>query len=58
MSNKKQTVKEELKPVETKKRDTSTDVAIMVACIMDMLEDIKKNIKLIATYTHMDHGGQ
>lgn len=53
MTNKKQTIKEE-----PKKRDTSTDVAIMIACIMDMLEDIKKNIKIIATYEHMDHGGQ
>lgn len=40
MTNKKQTIKEE-----SKKRDTSTDVAIMVACIMDTLEKINNNIK-------------
>lgn len=49
--------KEEVKPVEHK-RDNSNDIAIMMACIMQSLEDIKRYLKALETYERLDHGGE
>lgn len=57
MATKKQTVKEEVKLVEHK-RDNSNDIAIMMACIMQSLEDIKRYLKVLETYERLDHGGE
>jgi hypothetical protein len=57
MATKKQTVKEEVKPIEHK-RDNSNDIAIMMACIMQSLDEIKRYLKALETYERLDHGGE
>ena len=57
MATKKQTVKEAVKPIEHK-RDNSNDIAIMMACIMQSLEDIKRSVNILEQYSKYDHGGE
>jgi hypothetical protein len=56
MASKKQTVKEEVKPVEHK-RDNSNDIGMMMACIMQTLDEMKRSIKVIEMYQRLEHGG-
>lgn len=55
MATKKQTIKE-VKQVEPK-RDNSNDIGMMLACIMQTLDEMKRSIKVIETYQRLEHGG-
>lgn len=58
MSTKKQ-VKEQpvTKPAEPK-RDNSNDIALMMACIMRSLDEIRRYVDIIVKYDKLDHGGE
>ena len=50
--------KEELVKTEQPKRDNSQDIALMMACIMRTLDEIKRYVDILVKYDKLDHGGE